>query len=60
MPSEREKPNITAPSASMTMAKKYGSITPRLSDYTLPPTRINYAIIVNKYVLVSILRYFSI
>ena len=32
------KPNITAPGASMTIAKKYDFVIPILEDYALPPT----------------------
>ena len=55
---ERGEPNITATSAIMTMARKFGFFILRLADYSSLPTCIHHTIVVGKYVLVSIIRYF--
>ena len=59
MPYVRGKPNITALGAPMRMAKNSGFFTPTLADYALLPTWTHHTIVIDKYVLVIILRYLS-
>ena len=53
------KPNIAAPSEPIVKTKKCVFVIMRLADYGLPHTWILYTILLDKYILFSIIRCFS-
>ena len=57
VPFERLKIYINASSALVKMVHKYGYVILRLTYYNLPTKWIHHRMIVNKYVLVSIIKY---